>query len=117
MENNKRNNQQERRTNMDRDEEFAQDLAPTPPLGVTEREENRTENNARTAENGRGWGITSIVLSVLSFFLMPYLLAVAGIIVGIISVRRGSTLGWWGIAVGVVALIIVTIALPFRLLF
>jgi hypothetical protein len=69
------------------------------------------------ANEGKGWGIASIVLSILSFFFWSYLLAPAGIILGIIAIRKGSRVGWWAIAVGVVALIVAIVLLPFRLIF
>ncbi|TCS94718.1 DUF4190 domain-containing protein [Hazenella coriacea] len=97
----------------DFDEEYAQELAPRSDLA--DKRVNRDEDD--TADRGRGLGITSIILSVLSFFFLPYIMAPAGIIVGVISARRGSALGWWGVAVGIVAIILVTLAIPFLILF
>jgi hypothetical protein len=90
---------------VDHDTEFAQEVAPTPfpfARGGIERREGNRENIA----SGRWLGITAIILAALSFFFLPYVLSIAGIIVGAVSIRRGSRLGWWAVAVGIVALIL-----------
>lgn len=97
-------------------EEFAQDITPAGPALSRDRGDRRADDD-RIVDAGRGLGITAIILSVLAFFLWPYILATAGIIIGVISARRGSSLGWWAVGIGVIALIIATLALPFRLLF
>jgi hypothetical protein len=71
----------------------------------------------RTAEGGRGLGITSLILSIISFFFWPFILAAAGIILGAIAIRRGSALGWWGVGLGIISVIVATIVLPIRLIF
>lgn len=97
------------------DTEFAQEVVSQP--NDTFSQDNKSEETGR----GYGWGITGIVLSVLAFFLWPYLLAPIGIILGVVSVNQRSSLGWWAIVIGVLALILVTIfmvfAIPFRILF
>ncbi|SEN06003.1 hypothetical protein [Lihuaxuella thermophila] len=123
---NKRNNNNEGRVERtqtngaeqkaENNEEFAQDITPAGPVGFRDRADRRADDD-RTADAGRGLGITAIILSVLAFFLWPYILGTAGIIVGVISARRGSSLGWWAVGIGVIALILATFALPFRLLF
>lgn len=97
------------------EEEYAQELAPRSDFADKGVDHDKQQDDS--VDRGRGLGITSIILSVLSFFFLPYIMAPAGIIVGVISARRGSALGWWGVAVGIVALILVTLAIPFLILF
>jgi hypothetical protein len=99
------------------DEEFAAEVAPVRPFTERFQDDRRTDDREETADRGRGLGITSIILSVLAFFILPFVMAPAGIVVGVIAARRGSALGWWGVAVGIVALIISTLVLPFRIIF
>lgn len=98
------------------DTEFSQEVASTSNETVMQREDQQ-EKPAR----GSGWGIAGIVLAILSFFLWPYLLAPIGIVLGVVSVNQKSNMGWWAIAIGVIALILVTVfmifSLPFRILF
>jgi type VI protein secretion system component VasF len=104
---------QENNHNPQLDEEVAQEVAPNPALMQDRRENNKRKEEA----GGFGIGLTALILSVLSFFVWPFVLSIAGIIVGIFAVRRRSALGWWAIAVGIVALIVALFLFPFRLLF
>lgn len=100
------------------DEEVSAEVSPTPAANMNlKQEEEQGQASNEDSTSGRGWGIVSIILSILSFFMWPYLLAPAGIIIGIIAIRRGSRLGWWATALGIVALILTTLILPFRLIF
>jgi hypothetical protein len=95
---------------VDRDTEFAHEVAPTPfsfAQGGTER---RIEDRANV-DSGRWLGTTAIILAALSFFFLPYVLSIAGIVVGAMSIYRGSRLGWWAVSVGLVAFIL-TLLLP-----
>lgn len=98
--------------------EFAQEIISNP-----NQESNvaHHENRQDRTDEGYGWGIAGIVLSVLAFFLWPYLFAPIGIILGVVGVSRKNNLGWWAIAIGVIALILITVfnilAIPFRILF
>jgi hypothetical protein len=96
-------------------EEFAQEVTPAGPIWAHDRMD-RVENREGAAE-GRGLGIAAIVLSILAFFFLPFIMAPAGIIVGVIAARRGSALGWWATGIGVIALIVSALVLPFRILF
>jgi len=98
------------------DEEFAQEVAPAPTMGVNNRERGERKD-ARDQTQGRGLGIFAIILSILSFFMLPFIMAPAGIIIGVIAARRGTGLGWWAAALGIIALILSTLILPFRILF
>ncbi|OYD07718.1 hypothetical protein [Paludifilum halophilum] len=76
-----------------------------------ERDENREAGeDART--EGNGIGTISIILSILAFFVVPFLLGSAGIVLGIISARRGSRLGWWAVGIGAVAVILTAFIAP-----
>jgi uncharacterized membrane protein HdeD (DUF308 family) len=95
------------------DAEVAQEITPSADF-VRGRDDRRDED--RTA-GGTVLGIASLVLSVLAFFFWPFLLSIAGIVVGAFAVRQRSALGWWGIAIGIVALIMAFILFPIRLIF
>jgi hypothetical protein len=95
---------------VDRDTEFAQEVAPTPSpfaRGGTERRRTDRENIA----SGRWLGITAIILAALSFFFLPYVLSIAGIAVGAMSIYRGNRLGWWAVSIGVVACLLTLLPL------
>lgn len=56
--------------------------------------------------NGRAMGVFSLVLSILSLFILPVLLGAAGIIVGFVARRRSSSLiGNWAIGIGIVSIL------------
>jgi hypothetical protein len=89
-------------------EETAAELAEPVPLV------HRRERDHLGAEGGTGVGLTALALSILSLFVMPILLGIAGIIVGFFARRRGATgLGAWAIGIGVVAVIIGIFITPF----
>jgi hypothetical protein len=113
----KRLDNQERKSRQEvTDTEFAQEVVSQP----TDRAFSR-DDDAEGTTRGYGWGIAGIVLSVLSFFLWPYLMAPLGIVLGVVSVSQRNSLGWWAIGIGVIALVLVTLfmifAIPFRILF
>ncbi|PTM59423.1 hypothetical protein [Desmospora activa] len=88
--------------------EAATETAPVD--GPIERERDGDADQA--GEAGRGLGIFSVVLSVLSFFMVPFLLGAAGIVLGIISARRGSRWGMWAVGIGVVSIILTAFIAP-----
>lgn len=95
------------------DVEAAAEVTPVTDPGRGEREQNETQpDQGNVEEEGNGLGITSIILSVLSFFFVPFLLGSAGIILGIIAGRRGSTLGWWAVGLGAVSVILTAFVAP-----
>lgn len=68
--------------------------------------------------NGVGFGTIAgsiaLIVSILSLFMMPFLLGIIGIIGGFISRRQGAkSLGSWAIGIGVVSIIIAIFILPF----
>ncbi|MBA4603138.1 DUF308 domain-containing protein [Thermoactinomyces mirandus] len=105
---------QEERSALQNDEEVAQEVSPNP---VTMRDHKGEGRENGKEAGGSGLGITALILSILAFFVWPFVLSIAGIVVGIFAVRRKSTLGWWAVAVGIVALIMALFLFPFRLLF
>jgi hypothetical protein len=98
------------------DEETAAEIAPNPTFS-RDREDRDDRRGTRTEDGGLGLGIAALVLSVLAFFFWPFVLSIAGIVVGAFAVRRKSSLGWWAIAVGIVALILAFVLFPIRLIF
>ncbi|WP_339063638.1 hypothetical protein [Tepidibacillus marianensis] len=95
-----------------RDEELAAELTPTfspkvlPMIGRSER--HRIENiDDREVETKRsGMALTGVILSILSLFILPYLLAPIGIVLGYLGYRSGDqTVGMWAMGIGVVGLI------------
>lgn len=89
------------------DIEAAEEVAPGSP--ATGRDGANEDEGAR---EGHGLGTVSIILSILAFFIVPFLLGSAGIILGIISARRGSALGWWAVGIGAVAVILTAFVRP-----
>ncbi|ARK29364.1 DUF4190 domain-containing protein [Halalkalibacter krulwichiae] len=76
------------------------------------------EETARANEDdvtaGRGVGTFAIVLSILSLFFLPVLLGAAGIVVGFVSRRYGSTtLGNWAIGIGAISILMTVFFSPF----
>lgn len=69
-------------------------------------------------EGGRLLGWAALVLSLLSLFFLPVLMASAGIVAGFFAYRGGSrTLGLWAIGIGLFSLIISYIFTPFLVRF
>ncbi|WP_185150636.1 DUF308 domain-containing protein [Cytobacillus dafuensis] len=74
--------------------------------------ENEKEDETDTA--GRGIGISALVLSIISLFVLPVLFGATGIVLGFIARARGArTLGNWAIGIGVVSIIVGMFILPF----
>ncbi|MFC7440577.1 hypothetical protein [Laceyella putida] len=106
----------------DFDEEVAAEFSPTPagvPIRTTDKglKDEKDRDRADVENKGNGLGITALILAVLSFFMLPFLLAPAGIIIGAVAARRGSGWGIWAVVVGIIAVIVSLFILPFRLIF
>lgn len=92
-------------------EEFATEIAPST---VPPREEKADDRAEQT--DGSGWAIAGIILSVISLFVLPFLFAPAGVIVGYMAYRQGAhTLAWWAIGIGLVSLLGAILLRPFLL--
>lgn len=102
------------RTN-DYDVESAAEIAE-PIRGTRQADQNQAQTQAQAdPENGAsGLGMTGLGLSILSLFLLPYLIAPVGIILGFMAFRRQArTLGVWAMIVGAAALIGALIVYPY----
>ncbi|MED3690601.1 DUF308 domain-containing protein [Peribacillus butanolivorans] len=58
-------------------------------------------------------GVISLIISIISLFMMPFILGALGIIVGIFARVRGSKMGTWAIVIGAVSIIVGIFILPF----
>ena len=58
-------------------------------------------------------GVISLIISIISLFMMPFILGALGIIVGIFARSRGSKMGTWAIVIGAVSIIVGIFILPF----
>lgn len=98
--------------NRNQDAEISQEV--TPDTAWVEKTSVEKSNSGAGA-----LGFVSLALSILSFFFLNYFLAPAGIILGVVGVKRGSSLGWWAIVLGVLAIVVTLtiglVTLPFRL--
>jgi hypothetical protein len=94
----------------DRDVEAGAEVAPV--AEPVERGRERADDSPQTRDEGRGLGILSLVLSVLSFFMVPFLLGPTGIVLGLISARRGNRLGVWAVGLGTVSILLTAFIAP-----
>ncbi|SDM82163.1 hypothetical protein SAMN04488137_2088 [Fictibacillus solisalsi] len=107
-------------------EEMAADVVPI-TSGTALREYERPQDNSEIHERrkgqetredqgqtGRVIGMFSVILSVLSLFILPVLFGAAGIIGGFVAVRRGAaTSGYWAIGIGIASIVISLLFAPF----
>lgn len=100
--------------NLDRDdflEETAAEVAPQPYR--TEKRDNGARDRDADAA-GRITGYIALALSIISLFMLPVLLGIAGIIVGYIARRQGAAgLGAWAMGIGAVSLVLGIFVAPF----
>ncbi|EMT52168.1 MFS transporter [Brevibacillus borstelensis] len=75
----------------------------------------RSAETKADPENGAsGLGMTGLGLSILSLFLLPYLIAPVGFVLGYLAYRRDArTLGTWAMIIGVVAVLGALIVYPY----
>ena len=72
----------------------------------------RGEERENAVQHAYGW--IALALSLISFFFLPVLFAIAGIIVGIIARNRQSLiLGYSAIVLGIISLIVQLFVLPY----
>ncbi|HLS59587.1 MAG TPA: hypothetical protein VK044_00455 [Virgibacillus sp.] len=91
-----------------RDEETAGEISPV-QYETTDDEDDRVGTRLNSVS---GW--IGIALAVMSFFMLPVILGVAGIIVGFIARSRDAEwLGNTAISVGVISLIVRLFIVPF----
>lgn len=95
-------NKQSRRDNYSRDEEYAAEFTA----------DDYKEKDSPEVISMYGW--IGLALSVISFFMWPVVLGLAGIVLGFVSRSKGAnTLGNIAITVGVISILIRLIMLPF----
>jgi len=94
----------------------------TPTVGRINDPRNEGEDDLRSSDGadtetdaaGNTMGMVGIGLSVLSLFLLPYLLAPAGIIVGYLAFRRNArTTGTWAMVIGALAILGALLIYPY----
>jgi len=70
------------------------------------------DNRDNQVQHVYGW--IALALSIISFFFLPFLFAVSGIIVGVIARnRQSSALGYSAIIIGIISLIVNLFLIPF----
>ncbi|MDF2680248.1 MAG: hypothetical protein K0R47_1438 [Brevibacillus sp.] len=94
----------------DDDVETAAEIAEPIPVRRSVRE---TPDEDSREGGASGIGMTGLGLSILSLFLMPYLIAPIGMVLGYLAYRRNSrTLGAWAMIVGAIAILGALIIYP-----
>ncbi|MEC0276337.1 DUF4190 domain-containing protein [Peribacillus frigoritolerans] len=104
-------------TNLDNryQEETSAEIS-TPPQRIRSYKNDEPEEDnglGGVASRGKAIGVIALIISILSLFMMPFLLGIVGIIVGIVARSRGSNLGTWAIGIGAVSIIVGIFIAPF----
>jgi hypothetical protein len=104
-------------------EETASEVAPTIRGDRTEggifradETDNRVGDGETTEEvvGGTGLGWTALVLSIVSLFFLPILMATVGVVTGFFAYRNGArALGMWSIAIGLFSIVLGLFFTPF----
>ncbi|SDY68307.1 DUF4190 domain-containing protein [Thermoactinomyces sp. DSM 45892] len=102
------------------DVEIAQEVGISPPGYSMRTERTRNDRDSDDFKETKGprtptlakLGIASILISILSFFIIPFILAPIGIVLGVLALRYDDRLGWYGIGIGAVVLVLTTLILP-----
>jgi len=78
------------------------------------RRVNDEEIDGSPGSGAKGIGITGLVMSILSFFMWPYLLGIVGIVLGVVAYRRDAKMtGVWAIVLGVVGILGALVIYPY----
>ncbi|CAH0142092.1 hypothetical protein SRABI96_00504 [Peribacillus sp. Bi96] len=88
----------------------------SPPLQNRRYKDDETVgavDSGDVASRGRAIGVIALIISIVSLFMMPFILGIVGIIVGIFARSRGSHMGTWAIVIGAVSIIVGIFILPF----
>ncbi|WP_280768467.1 hypothetical protein [Salipaludibacillus daqingensis] len=102
-------------------EETAAEYMPNPGLAggrsQVELSSDRTREQDEEAQSaGKGMGALGIAFSILSLFILPILFALAGIVFGVLSARKGrQALGYTAVAISAFSLIMSFFFAPFVL--
>lgn len=98
-------------------EEMAADFAAGSPVVQADRREDRYVEQAERAETetgGRALGWIALVFALASWFIWPVLLGATAAVLGFIAYRQGArALGGWSMAIGIVALALNLVIVPF----
>lgn len=107
------------------DVEISQEVGISPPgfSKRTERTQREKPNSSQQLQKNSNagdpdvptrtkMGMASIVVSILSFFLLPFILAPIGIVLGIFALQKDDRNGWYGIGIGSVVLLLTVLILP-----
>lgn len=94
--------------------EAAEEIAESPRPYLVDRADDDQEDISQV-NPGRGIGIVGLIFSIVSLFIVPFLLGSVGIILGVISAARGSRLGWWAAGVGILSIVISLFVYPMGL--
>lgn len=101
----------------DVNEEMAADFAVSSPVVHSERREDRNvERSERsdTRSGGFALGWVSLVFAIASWFIWPVLMGATAAVLGFIAYRQGARgLGGWSMAIGLIALALNLIIVPF----
>lgn len=88
------------------EETAAEIAAPAPAV-------RRRGSDEETITGGRGLAWSALALSILSLFILPVLFGAAGIVLGFIARRKGSSIGSWAIGIGLISILVGLFILPF----
>ncbi|TVX78999.1 DUF4190 domain-containing protein [Peribacillus simplex] len=95
-------------------EETSAEISTPPQLFRSYKDEPaEADGSGDVASRGKAIGVIALIISILSLFMMPFILGIVGIIVGIVARSRGSNLGTWAIGIGAVSIIVGIFILPF----
>ncbi|MCY8009361.1 DUF4190 domain-containing protein [Bacillus haynesii] len=99
---------------LDNDEFLEETAAEVAPTYRTDNGDNGEARNDADVAGGRVTGYIALALSIISLFMLPVLLGIAGIIVGYIARRQGAAgLGAWAMGIGAVSLVLGIFITPF----
>ncbi|WP_141506053.1 hypothetical protein [Paenibacillus luteus] len=101
---------------LDVNEEMAADFAVSQPALYGERSEDRhverVEPEALSGGYALGW--VSLVFAIASWFIWPVLMGATSVVLGFIAYRQGARgLGGWSMAIGLIAVALNLIIVPF----
>ena len=99
--------------NRDLNEEMAAEFTAKAPVSYVPREE-RTEAIREDEAGGTALGWVALIFAAASWFLWPVLLGATSAVIGFIAYRQGArALGGWAMAVGLIAVLLSLVIVPF----
>ncbi|WP_110927392.1 DUF4190 domain-containing protein [Bacillus massiliglaciei] len=73
-----------------------------------------TEEAPSAANSGMGWGLAALAASILSLFMVPFILGIVGIVVGFVARSKGAkSMGAWAIGIGIASILTAVFIMPF----